>query len=1101
MCDRRLGGLCPSAISHYYTEAAEQNFDPGSRMQQADRPLEGVLHRPPAVLVPDRATFARALNAATRSLSLAHTHETDTSNASIENRRYELAYPLYLSAAQGFLYACKNIRHAGALEAPSNSGEGSLGADRVAKLRNNFVRQAKRAMERANKIREVKGADWAKRWGSGNAVSTLGLADVEAQARILRQSSSIYGLTYEPWLPMMEDEPSQNPQPFPILSPKQREAGTHFRRASVAKPPDVQVVLLDPARALRGTDITQDAVTNCGIVAALEVIAEHDRRWKSSLLETALGNGDLRKDLGLSASGCYGVVLHLNGCRRRVVVDDQLPYRQVLNFDPSETTEHPSMTMICASVAHPLGHVVLLPALVEKAYLTVLRTYAPQGTVPAEDLHVLTGWLPEVCSLPGADSDQKMITSFFQKERLWQRVYGGWSQGVLLLCAGTDGYSGSDVQHDTTGTLNLVPSHSYSILKMSTEGGQRSLTLMNPWRPRQNSAMHEFGLFKLDWDAFCARFATLHLAWDPIGLFSNTSEIHASWSRDAEETRAESRGSDQKATLAQAVRNVEFLLTVTRSVRQVDTKMEAAEEVWLHLSRHIGDSRSDEEASIKRFIALHIFPRERSNTLPLATAHQEVRISPLGGNHRGAGDYVDAAHHIVRFKPNFLVDSLLCYERGIPLDSSGTFQKQFIIVASLHYSVERHFGNGNFTLRAWSRHGVALEDPETTESDGSIGSWSCTLTGAWTPNCSAGGSNASSLFYTNPQYLVSVPASTSSLNLRLNLQTTPPVPCHLTVVYAPRDARVSQRHLRVDRVDGADVVGDSGPYANGIAKAEAALPATGPSEQGRYVIVVSTFSAGQEAMFKLKVSCHERRLVASQRSVLSVPLVGGPSNSQSNAHQSGDPSQGEVVMINPLLPEGAGLYHKSVKASWSVAEGTAAGAPRWGRYEKNPTWLLYAERSSFEEDGSNDAKDNDFGTLASPRNHVQANFRLIASARPSPSGVTTRAPRSEAEEAEFGAEQNHPSSPPAINLSLFPVPPADNGQSPKLGRDLYTTGPYSVAPCGVALHGVCLPLSPSRDDDAGHQYILVASTFEVGVEADFILLGWCGMKRWAWRRL
>lgn len=150
---------------------------------------DNVLLRPPAALYPDRQTFSKALQSATRSLSLAQKYEASHEATS----RYELAYPLYLSAATGFLWAHKNISRTGIADSLAGLGEVASGSQspmssivaavgsesngesaRVTKLKETFMRQAKKALQRAERIREVKGAEWSRRWAGRRGSMDIG---------------------------------------------------------------------------------------------------------------------------------------------------------------------------------------------------------------------------------------------------------------------------------------------------------------------------------------------------------------------------------------------------------------------------------------------------------------------------------------------------------------------------------------------------------------------------------------------------------------------------------------------------------------------------------------------------------------------------------------------------------------------------------------------------------------------------------------------------------------------------------------------------------------------------------------------------------------
>ncbi len=82
----------------------------------------------------------------------------------------------------------------------------------------------------------------------------------------------------------------------------------------------------------------------------------------------------------ISESGRYIFRFHFNGCFRKVVIDDRLPYSN------STRTLH---------VVDRQNPGLLWPALLEKAYLKMQGGYDFPGSNSGTDLWVLTGWIPE----------------------------------------------------------------------------------------------------------------------------------------------------------------------------------------------------------------------------------------------------------------------------------------------------------------------------------------------------------------------------------------------------------------------------------------------------------------------------------------------------------------------------------------------------------------------------------------------------------------------------------------------------------------------------------------------------------------------------------
>jgi hypothetical protein len=65
----------------------------------------------------------------------------------------------------------------------------------------------------------------------------------------------------------------------------------------------------------------------------------------------------------------------------------------------------------------------------------------------------------------------------------------------------------------------------------------------------------------------------------------------------------------------------------------------------------------------------------------------------------------------VRFKPSFFLDSLLRSDQP-PSAQTARATKEYQIVLSLHAPVEEEDEDVNFTLRAWSRYEVSLDEVE-----------------------------------------------------------------------------------------------------------------------------------------------------------------------------------------------------------------------------------------------------------------------------------------------------------------------------------------------------------------------------------------------------
>ena len=83
---------------------------------------------------------------------------------------------------------------------------------------------------------------------------------------------------------------------------------------------------------------------------------------------------------GVSGNGKYVLRLQLNGCYRRIIIDDRLPT---------------SKTSRSLFVTDRNNNTTFWPALVEKAYLKARGGYNLPGSNSGTDLWILTGWIPE----------------------------------------------------------------------------------------------------------------------------------------------------------------------------------------------------------------------------------------------------------------------------------------------------------------------------------------------------------------------------------------------------------------------------------------------------------------------------------------------------------------------------------------------------------------------------------------------------------------------------------------------------------------------------------------------------------------------------------
>merc|ERR1711881_685017 len=82
-----------------------------------------------------------------------------------------------------------------------------------------------------------------------------------------------------------------------------------------------------------------------------------------------------------STNGKFIVKLYFNGCRRKVIIDDNVPV--------GPTGKMLTMTSTVNKKK------LFLPVLIEKAYMKMMGGYDFPGSNSGVDMHTLFGWIPE----------------------------------------------------------------------------------------------------------------------------------------------------------------------------------------------------------------------------------------------------------------------------------------------------------------------------------------------------------------------------------------------------------------------------------------------------------------------------------------------------------------------------------------------------------------------------------------------------------------------------------------------------------------------------------------------------------------------------------
>ncbi|KAF8962724.1 hypothetical protein BDZ97DRAFT_1702205 [Flammula alnicola] len=314
-----------------------------------------------------------------------------------------------------------------------------------------------------------------------------------------------------------------------------------------------------------------------------------------------------------------------------------------------------------------------------------------------------------------------------------------------------------------------------------------------------------------------------------------------------------------------------------------------------------------------------------------------------------------------------------------------TSQRSGILCISASYDGDaREVG---FTLTAYAKDRTKVSWIDNK----SIPPYTTTVEGSFTSN-SAGGNCTYPTFMVNPQYQLTVGAQnkrfgseanggTSKATVTLNLQTNKDIPVNVAMVWS--------QGQRVSELSAKDLVATSGAYNYGLARVTKTIT------PGEYVVVASAFEPHHIGSFSLKID-------------------------------SSHPFD-----LKPIPREGAGMYCKVVRGAWYVDGETAAGAPSFNKYSKNPIFELDVP-----------------STTQLNRNRIRL-------------------------------QTLHPSTAIALNVTVYPNHENDIATSLKRQRHVVTSGAYDDTIAGVA--------TPQSTISAGKYYI-VPSTYNPGTEAGFRML-------------
>ncbi|KAL5638355.1 hypothetical protein ACGC1H_005138 [Rhizoctonia solani] len=495
----------------------------------------------------------------------------------------DAAYHLYIECAKNFIHLATNSTHPQVRSAAKAAGSSAL--------------------DRADLIKTAKKGELRR-------VQRDPLSE-EEQLYILKHSSRVNGITLPVWPPSLSQSSRELNQPgaifidtdgAPQLSPAHSAAAAEWKRP----PAELPMVDLETP-----DEIVQDVVSDCSVIAALGVCAEHRQRFGSCLALCSIYPQSEQNIPFRNPQGKYCIRIMFNGTWRMVLVDELLP-------------TSPNGRLICATT---VKQAQLWPALLEKAYMKLMGGYDFPGSNSSIDLHALTSWIPEHMYLNGND---------FQREKSWKRIYDGFVNGKALLTLGT----GETVTGEGRWKDVLIAAHNYAIVGLEDDGATQNLKVLNPWR--RTDASQGGGLLTISWGLVCNLFESVYLNWDP-NLFSHSKVIHGMW-REPTDASGEHSASNHHYRLRYTNPKV-----VTGS---------PSPEIWVLLTRHVLSKETKAD-----YIALHHFSHTEAGRLP--------RVDQVPNK----GTYSDSPHILTRIKhvPSNEVISLIAARDGSGPETGYTF--------------------------------------------------------------------------------------------------------------------------------------------------------------------------------------------------------------------------------------------------------------------------------------------------------------------------------------------------------------------------------------------------------------------------------------------
>ncbi|GFE53383.1 calpain family cysteine protease domain-containing protein [Babesia ovis] len=588
--------------------------------------------------------------------------------------------------------------------------------------------------------------------------------------------------------------------------------------------------------------IKQGFVADCSFLSSLATLADYEKKYSTPLLTNIIrfvmiGDDHASKFALFRPSDdttpereipkvAIGVKLYFNGVSRCVIVDDWVPIRS----DGRMLSAH--------SVDRDECWVTLL----EKAFVKLNGgCYTIRGTNPGIDTYHLTGWIPDIITLPQSRSNN--INAIGSDERLsekwnhiWDVMYAGFCSGSCVVCLGTSEIAdatpaGDDGPEGISVSSGIVSNHAYSVLDikdvlMPDKTQLRMMYLKNPWGivswtkrfspgdtvswtkemctvlDYQPNTSKDNGLFWIEWNDVLRWFSHIYISWKP-NVFRNRITLHQRWHYEPRFS-----ASLVMDDMHLSVFNPQFNLSISFENHNSAT-------VWLLLLQH----RHSSEEPLK-YMAMHVFSREEVVVCPPLPDLQGVYSN---------GECILAKLLVKRTPSRDAPSKHMLTGEVIKPYTSG--ENTGVLVLLSCYA-EKITQDVPFTIRALSSRPVELTPLPCLVKP----HWYTTeIHGEWTEENCGGGPNDVWSYFMNPHYKLTFADIGEALIL---LESSTPLSVNL---------RLFPGRIATPRLLKSTSVISSDDYTVNCCSVHRFF------QSGHYVIIPSTFRPNEKGSFRIVV--------------------------------------------------------------------------------------------------------------------------------------------------------------------------------------------------------------------------------------------------------